>query len=94
MAKDQRAARHGYTKTGGPRCGAISSAASTRRLPIVSTIPLTMQNNHAGKNEPRMLTDGATPQPAINKGAVTAGQACPGLRPQSTGVGRELKPSR
>ncbi len=39
------------------------AAMNTCRTRTVSTIPVTMLISHAGKNEPKMLTEGALPQP-------------------------------
>src|SRR6266566_3363196 len=54
VARISRPPRHGYTRPAGRRCEATST---------VSTTPMTIEINHAGKKDPRMLTDGDTLQP-------------------------------
>src|SRR5713226_2017267 len=63
VARISRPARHGYTRPAGRRCEATSTATNSCRTTTVSTTPMTIEINHAGKKDPRMLTDGDTPQP-------------------------------
>src|SRR5205823_7478831 len=63
VARISRPTRHGYTRPAGRRCEATSIATNSCRTTTVSTTPMTIEINHAGKNDPRMLTDGDTPQP-------------------------------
>src|SRR5689334_19625317 len=43
------------------------NATKSCRVRMVSTTPTMMQINHAGKNDPRMLTDGAKRQPETRR---------------------------
>src|SRR6059058_5651352 len=63
VARISRPPRHGYTRPAGRRCEATSIATNSCRTTTVSTTPMTIEINHAGKKDPRMLTDGDTPQP-------------------------------
>src|SRR2546428_4767790 len=63
VARISRPARHGYTRPAGRRCEATSIATNSCRTTTVSTTPMTIEINHAGKKDPRMLKDGDTPQP-------------------------------
>src|SRR5216117_236632 len=60
VARISRPPRHGYTRPAGRRCEATSIATNSCRTTTVSTTPMTIEINHAGKKDPRMLTDGDT----------------------------------
>src|SRR5262245_29215848 len=67
----KNAAKHGYTRANGDN--SFSKFARTKRIRTmaVSTMPMTPQRIHAGKNDPNRLKEGAREQPADGRVRLT-----------------------
>jgi hypothetical protein len=64
--KIKNAVRHGYTMIIGERSGSSPIRTKKDRIATVSRIPITPQSIHDGKNDPRILNEGAREHPAVN----------------------------
>ena len=69
MVNVKNAARHGYTRINGVSCDSSLMRTKNNRATTVSTIPMTPHNIQEGKNDPRMLNEGAREHPAAHSSA-------------------------
>src|SRR5271168_992750 len=58
MVNVKNRARHGYTTISGVSSGSSLMRTKNRRTITASTMPITPQSIHEGKNEPRILNEG------------------------------------
>jgi len=68
----KNAAKQGYTKIRGVSCSSNLIRTKKSRAATVRSMPIAPHNIHEGKNEPRILKDGAREHPAIGTKAATA----------------------